>query len=91
MLCCLPSSLGPPAVPASRNEYQSIRLQLESETLPPENPGGPPRLFHQLGPADQAAMERRRVAGWSPHVCVDAFMCVYVCVYVCTCICCDAN
>eukprot|EP00731_Ephydatia_muelleri_P013540 Em0007g850a len=51
-------------MPASRNEYQSIRLQLESETLPSETPGGPPRLFHQFSLADQAAMEKRRVADY---------------------------
>ena len=67
-LCLVPLRhhfLCPRAVPASRNEYQSIRLQLESETLPSETPGGPPRLFHQFSPADQAAMEKRRVAGYT--------------------------
>lgn len=52
-----------PTVPASRNEYQSIRLQLESETIPPERPGDPPRSFHSLLPADQAALEKKRLAG----------------------------
>ena len=49
--------------PASRNEYQSIRLQLESEDVPPLMPGLPVRTFHQLPPADQAAMEKKRLAG----------------------------
>lgn len=51
------------SVPASRNEYQSIRLQLESETLPPERPGDPPRSFHSLPPMEQASMEKKRLAG----------------------------
>lgn len=51
-------------MPASRNEYQSIRLQLESETIPPERPGDPPRSFHSLLPADQAALEKKRLADY---------------------------
>ena len=52
-----------PLVPASRNELQSIRLQLESETFPPERPGDPPRSFHSLPPVEQANMEKKRLAG----------------------------
>ena len=55
-------------VPASRNEFQSIRLQLESETLPPERPGDPPRSFHSLTPVEQASMEKKRLAGRSANV-----------------------
>lgn len=50
-------------MPASRNEYQSIRLQLESETLPGLTPNDPPRTFHQLSAADQASMEKKRLSG----------------------------
>ena len=50
-------------VPASRNEYQSIRLQLESEDVPPLQPGDTPRTFHQLPAAEQASMEKKRLAG----------------------------
>ena len=52
-----------PPVPASRNEYQSIRLQLESETFPAERPGDPPRSFHSLPPFEQAGLEKKRLAG----------------------------
>ena len=52
-----------PPVPASRNEYQSIRLQLESETFPAERPGDPPRSFHSLPPIEQAGLEKKRLAG----------------------------
>ena len=51
------------AVPASRNEYQSIKLQLESETLPPKIPGNPPLNFHSLPPYEQADLEKKRLAG----------------------------
>lgn len=50
-------------VPASRNEYQSIKLQLESETLPGLAPGDPPRSYHQLPPIEQASIEKKRLAG----------------------------
>ena len=50
-------------VPASRNEYQSIKLQLESERLPGLAPGDPPRSFHQLLPYEQANIEKKRLAG----------------------------
>lgn len=50
-------------VPASRNEYQTIRLQLESETFPPENPGDKPKSFHSLPPQEQAQLEKKRLAG----------------------------
>lgn len=50
-------------VPASRNEYQSIRLQLESETFPGNFPGEPTRSFHQLPIFEQASLEKKRLAG----------------------------
>lgn len=50
-------------MPASRNELQSIRLQLESETIPPERPGDQPRSFHSLPPMEQAQMEKKRLQG----------------------------
>ncbi len=65
---CLISHTHAHTVPASRNEYQSIRMQLESETIPPERPGDPPRSFHSLHPVDQAAMEKKRLAGQSRHI-----------------------
>ena len=59
------SSSSSSSVPASRNEYQSIRLQLESEDVPPIRQGDPPRTFHQLPAAEQASMEKKRLAGES--------------------------
>ena len=50
-------------MPAKRNEYYAIKQQLESEVLPPAEPGGQPRKFHQLSPAEQAALEKRRLVG----------------------------
>lgn len=35
-------------MPASRNEFQQLRQQLETERFPPAEPGGERRAFHQL-------------------------------------------
>ena len=35
-------------MPASRNEFQQLRQQLETEHFPPFKPNGPRRAFHQL-------------------------------------------
>jgi DNA polymerase epsilon subunit 1 len=51
-------------MPASRNEYQSIKQQLEVESFPPEKPGDNPRSFHQLPRAEQAKYERKRLADY---------------------------
>ncbi len=51
------------AVPASRNEYQSIKLQLESENFPGLMPGDPSRSFHHLPIPEQAALEKKRLTG----------------------------
>ena len=53
----------PSPVPASRNEYQTIKQQLEVEKIPGDNPGDPPRSFHSLSLADQAQMEKKRLQG----------------------------
>ena len=50
-------------MPASRNEYYSIKQQLEVESFPGEKPGDPPRSFHQLPKVEQARLERKRLAG----------------------------
>ena len=50
-------------VPASRNEYQTIKQQLEVEKIPGDNPGDPPRSFHSLTLAEQAQMEKKRLQG----------------------------
>ena len=51
-------------MPASRNEYQTIRLQLESEKIPPVRPGDPPVNFHSLPPYEQASLEKKRLADY---------------------------
>lgn len=48
-------------MPASRNEYQTIKQQLEVEKIPGDNPGDPPRSFHSLTLAEQAQMEKKRL------------------------------
>ncbi|KAL9963852.1 hypothetical protein ACROYT_G027403 [Oculina patagonica] len=48
-------------MPASRNEYQTIKQQLEVEKIPGLNPGDPPRSFHSLTLAEQAQMEKKRL------------------------------
>ena len=50
-------------VPASRNEYQTIKQQLEVEKIPGLNPGDPHRSFHSLSLAEQAQMEKKRLQG----------------------------
>lgn len=50
-------------MPASRNEYQTIKQQLEVEKIPGDNPGDPPRSFHSLTLAEQAQMEKKRLQG----------------------------
>ena len=50
--------------PASRNEYQTIRLQLESETIPPARPGDSAVNFHSLPLYEQAALEKKRLADY---------------------------
>ncbi|CAH2007055.1 unnamed protein product [Acanthoscelides obtectus] len=49
-------------MPASRNEYQRIQQQLETEKFPPAFPGGPPRAFHQLSRQEQADLEKKRLS-----------------------------
>ena len=52
------------SAPASRNEYQTIRLQLESETIPPARPGDSAVNFHSLPLYEQAALEKKRLADY---------------------------
>lgn len=49
-------------MPASRNEFQRIQQQLETEKFPPQFPGGPHRAFHELSREDQAAYEKKRLS-----------------------------
>lgn len=48
-------------MPATRNEYQTIKQQLEVEKIPGVNPGDPTRSFHSLTLAEQAQMEKKRL------------------------------
>ena len=50
-------------MPASRSEYHHIKHQLEAENIPGESPGDPPRSYHSLPPAEQARLEKKRLAG----------------------------
>ena len=50
-------------VPASRNEYQTIKQQLEVEKISGVNPGDPHRSFHSLSLVEQAQMEKKRLQG----------------------------
>ena len=59
-----------PTVPASRNEYQTIKQQLEVEKIPGINPGDPPRSFHSLTLPEQAQLEKKRLQGM---FCADSF------------------
>lgn len=51
-------------LPASKNEFQRIQQQLETEKFPPLFPGGPQRAFHQLSREDQAAYEKKRLSDY---------------------------
>ncbi|XP_030369181.1 DNA polymerase epsilon catalytic subunit A [Scaptodrosophila lebanonensis] len=51
-------------LPASRNEFQRIQQQLETEKFPPLFPGGPTRAFHELSKEDQAAYEKKRLSDY---------------------------
>ncbi|KAG8329998.1 hypothetical protein J6590_073656 [Homalodisca vitripennis] len=49
-------------MPATRNEFERIKQQLETEKFPSLFPGGPARAFHQLGREEQAAVEKKRLS-----------------------------
>ncbi|KAH8310400.1 hypothetical protein KR044_001123, partial [Drosophila immigrans] len=51
-------------LPASRNEFQRIQQQLETEKFPSLFPGGPNRAFHELSKEDQAAYEKKRLSDY---------------------------
>lgn len=55
-------------LPASKNEFQRIQQQLETEKFPPLFPNGPPRAFHQLSKEDQAAYEKKRLTDYCRYV-----------------------
>ena len=51
-------------LPASKNEFQRIQQQLETEKFPPLFPNGPVRAFHELSKEDQAAYEKKRLTDY---------------------------
>lgn len=51
-------------LPATRNEYQRIQQQLETEKFPPLFPNGPQRAFHELSAIDQANYEKKRLSDY---------------------------
>uniref|UniRef100_A0A182JCC0 DNA polymerase epsilon catalytic subunit n=1 Tax=Anopheles atroparvus TaxID=41427 RepID=A0A182JCC0_ANOAO len=51
-------------LPASRNEFQRIQQQLETEKFPPLFPSGPQRAFHELSREDQANYEKKRLSDY---------------------------
>lgn len=55
-------------LPASKNEYQRIQQQLETEKFPPLFPNGPNRAFHELSKEDQAAYEKKRLHDYCRYV-----------------------
>lgn len=56
-------------MPATRSEFQRIQQQLENEKFPPAFPDGPMRAFHALPTTEQAAIEKKRLAGRSINIC----------------------
>lgn len=53
---------------ASRSEYEMIKLQLESETLPGKEEGDQPRAFHSLSEEEQATLIKKRLSDYSRKV-----------------------
>lgn len=51
-------------LPATKNEFQRIQQQLETERFPPLFPNGPTRAFHELSKEDQAAYEKKRLSDY---------------------------
>ena len=54
--------------PARRDEFNMIRHALNQETFPPKRPGGPPRRFPDLSPAEQTALTHKRLGDYSRKV-----------------------
>lgn len=51
-------------LPASKNEFQRIQQQLETEKFPPQFPDGPARAFHELTREEQAGYEKKRLTDY---------------------------
>lgn len=48
-------------LPATKNEYNRIKQQLETEKFPSLIPNGQPRAFHSLTKEEQAELEKKRL------------------------------
>ncbi|XP_055847285.1 DNA polymerase epsilon catalytic subunit 1 isoform X2 [Episyrphus balteatus] len=55
-------------LPATKNELQRIKQQLEMEKFPPLQAGGSVRSFHELAQEDQAACEKKRLSDYCRKV-----------------------
>eukprot|EP00898_Chlorokybus_atmophyticus_P000434 jgi/Chlat1/1391/Chrsp12S02054 len=53
---------------ANRNEYNSLKNQLQSESLPPAVPGGPPQLYHELPEEQQGVKLKERLKKYCQKV-----------------------
>ncbi|KAJ6622010.1 DNA polymerase epsilon catalytic subunit 1 [Pseudolycoriella hygida] len=51
-------------LPATKNEFQRIQQQLETEKFPPMYPDGPARAFHELTREEQAGFEKKRLTDY---------------------------
>lgn len=67
-------------LPASKNEFQRIQQQLETEKFPPIVPNGPTRAFHELSKIDQAAYEKQRLNNYCRYVMYNICF-KYLCIY----------
>ena len=53
---------------ATSAEYFSLKAQLESESFPPEAPGGPPRFYSQLPHEQRAKLLKERLKKYCQRV-----------------------
>lgn len=55
-------------LPATKNEYNRIQQQLETEKFPSIFPNGEPRAFHSLSKEEQAELEKKRLTEYCRKV-----------------------
>lgn len=55
-------------LPATKNEYNRIQQQLETEKFPSATPAGEPRAFHSLTKEEQAELEKKRLTEYCRKV-----------------------
>jgi DNA polymerase epsilon subunit 1 len=71
------------SAPASRNEYHTIKQQLEVEKMPGLEPGDPPRSFHSLTNAERAQVEKKRLSGLLISLYFFIKTCINTCITIC--------